>query len=281
MAMNRVQFQPGLSLPAFLASYGSEGQCERALEAARWPDGFVCPRCAGKRCSRFQRHAQAYWQCSHCRQQSSLRSGTVFEHSRLPLTTWLLAMYLLSQSKTNLSALELMRHLGVSYPTAWRMKHTLMQAMAEREAGRRLGGVVQLDDAYLGGERNGGKAGRGSENMRPFVIAVETTQDGRPRQAVFDPVSGCCHQTGAGWRARQAGVGTEPGCAVSGLHDSVGPTRPGAAGKMSNAEKGADPWESLQSLPVTKPSSLTRTGRSRRLPSLSSWPAYGSTESRS
>jgi ribosomal protein L37AE/L43A len=91
--MNRVQFQPGLSLPAFLVQYGSEGQCERALEAARWPDGFVCPRCAGKGCSKFYRHRQAYWQCSQCRHQSSLRSGTVFEHSRLPLRSWLLAMY--------------------------------------------------------------------------------------------------------------------------------------------------------------------------------------------
>ena len=128
-----------MSLLAFLAEYGSEGQCEGALEAARWPDGFVCPRCAGKGCSKFYCHRQAYWQCSQCRHQSSLRSGTVFEHSRLPLRTWLLAMYLLGQSKTNLSALELMRHLGVSYPAAWRMKHKLMQAMDEREAGRKLG----------------------------------------------------------------------------------------------------------------------------------------------
>lgn len=204
MAMNRVQFQPGLSLPAFLAEYGSEDQCESALEAARWPDGFVCPRCAGQGCSKFYRHGQAYWQCSQCRHQSSLRSGTVFEHSRLPLRTWLLAMYLLGQSKTNLSALELMRHLGVSYPAAaWRMKHKLMQAMNAREAGRKLGGVVQLDDAYLGGERNGGKAGRGSENKRPFVIAVETTQDGRPRQTVIDPVPGFTQVALAQWVNRR------------------------------------------------------------------------------
>ncbi|WP_323811034.1 transposase, partial [Xanthomonas translucens] len=97
MAMNRVQFQAGLSLPGFLARYGSEVQCEQALEAARWPDGFTCPRCAAKRCSKFYRYEQAYWQCSQCRHQSSLRSGTVFEHSRLPLRTWLLAMYLLGQ----------------------------------------------------------------------------------------------------------------------------------------------------------------------------------------
>ncbi len=112
------------------------------------------------------------------------------DNSKLPLRTWLLGMYLLGQSKTNLSALELMRHLGVSYPTAWRMKHKLMQAMTQREANRKLGGIVQLDDAYLGGERNGGKAGRGSENKRPFVIAVETTEDGRPLRAVMDPVPG-------------------------------------------------------------------------------------------
>lgn len=209
MAMNRVQFQPGLSLPAFLADYGTVRQCERALEAARWPEGFVCPRCAGKRHSRFHRSEQAYWQCSDCRHQSSLRSGTVFEHSRLPLTTWLLAMYLLGQSKTNLSALELMRHLGVSYPAAWRMKHKLMQAMAEREAGRMLGGVVQLDDAYLGGERNGGKAGRGSENKRPFVIAVETSEDGRPRRAVIDPVAGFTKVALSDWIARRLQPGAD------------------------------------------------------------------------
>ncbi|AAW76608.1 transposase [Xanthomonas oryzae pv. oryzae KACC 10331] len=84
----------------------------------------------------------------------------------------------------------------MSYPTAWPMKHKLMQAMTQREANRKLGGIVQLDDAYLGGERNGGKAGRGSENKRPFVIAVETTEDGRPLRAVM----------GSGPRLHQGGA---------------------------------------------------------------------------
>lgn len=209
MAMNRVQFQPGLSLPAFLKHYGSERQCEQALEASRWPQGFVCPRCAGTAHSRFKRGSATYWQCSACHRQTSLRSGTVMDNSKLPLRTWLLAMYLLGQSKTNLSALELMRHLGVSYPAAWRMKHKLMQAMAEREAGRKLGGIVQLDDAYLGGERNGGKAGRGSENKRPFVIAVETTEDGRPRHAAIDPVPGFTKAALSDWIARRLHPGAD------------------------------------------------------------------------
>lgn len=209
MAMNKVQFQSGLSLPTFLKRYGSEAQCETALQHARWPDGFVCPRCQATAATQFVRCGHRYWQCVACRRQTSLRSGTLMEQSKLPLRTWLLAMYLLGQSKTNLSALELMRHLGVSYPAAWRMKHKLMQAMAEREAGRQLGGVVQLDDAYLGGERNGGKAGRGSENKRPFVIAVETGDDGRPRFAVIDPVPAFSKAALAQWSARRLQPGSD------------------------------------------------------------------------
>ena len=92
MAMNRVQFQPGLSLPAFLKRYGSERQCEQALEASRWPQGFVCPRCAGTAHSRFQRRGATYWQCSACHHQTSLRSGTIMDNSKLSLRTWWLAM---------------------------------------------------------------------------------------------------------------------------------------------------------------------------------------------
>lgn len=202
MAMNRIQFQPGLSLPAFLRRYGSESACTQALQAARWPNGFVCPRCAGSRHAQFVHRGKPMWQCSACRHQCSLRAGTVFDNTKLPLTTWLLALYLLSQSKTNLSALELMRHLGVCYRTAWRLKHKLMQAMTEREADRRLGGLVQVDDAYLGGERNGGKAGRGSENKRPFVIGVSTSDAGHPRHVVITPVPGFTKVALADWAQR-------------------------------------------------------------------------------
>ena len=203
MAMNRVQVQPGLSLPAFLRRYGTEAACTAALQQARWPNGYVCPKCAATRCSQFIRRSKSMWQCSACRHQTSLRAGTVFDNTKLPLTTWLLALYLLSQSKTNLSALELMRPLGVCYRTAWRLKHKLMQAMNEREAPRRLGGLVQIDDAYLGGERNGGKAGRGSENKRPFVIALSTTQDNRPRHVVIEPVDGFTKTALAEWVQRR------------------------------------------------------------------------------
>jgi len=145
MAMNRIQFQPGLSLAGFLDQYATEAACARALRRARWPKGFVCPRCEGRRYSRCaNRHGDRLWQCSACRHQTSLISDTVFASTKLPLTRWFLALYLLTQSKTNMAALELMRHLGVCYRTAWRIKHKVMQAMTEREAQRQLGGVVQM-----------------------------------------------------------------------------------------------------------------------------------------
>jgi ribosomal protein L37AE/L43A len=189
MAMNRVQFQPGLSLAEFLRQFASEAACRRALRRARWPKGFVCPQCGGRAHSRFKRRGRVMWQCSACRHQTSLVAGTVFAETKLPLTTWFLALYLLTQSKTNMAALELMRHLGVCYRTAWRLKHKLMQAMTAREATRRLGGLVQIDDAYLGGELTGGKPGRGSENKQAFVIAVSTDPDGHPHQTVIEPVA--------------------------------------------------------------------------------------------
>ena len=93
----------------------------------------------------------------------------------------------MSQSKNNISALELKRQLGVNYRSAWRIKHKLMQVMVERESTRVLQGNVVIDDAYLGGEHKG-KAGRGSENKVPFVAAVELCDEGHPLVARFDRV---------------------------------------------------------------------------------------------
>jgi hypothetical protein len=106
--------------------------------------------------------------------------GTIFEATKLPLTTWFLAMHLMTQAKNNVSALELKRHLGVRYRTAWLLKHKLMQVMSEREEPRQLNGRVEIDDAYLGGELPGGKSGRGSENKVSFIAAVQTTETGQP-----------------------------------------------------------------------------------------------------
>lgn len=210
MGINVVQFQRGLSMNEFIVRYGTEARCYRALYRARWPKGFRCPACGERARSRFRRGSQVYYQCRACRHQTTLTSGTVFAGSKLPLRTWMLALYLLTSSKTNLAALELMRHLGVNYKTAWRIKHKVMQAMTEREETRRLDGFVQIDDAYLGGERNGGKPGRGSENKQPFLIAVATDETlEHPTFAVIEPVRSFDNASVADWVERRLAPGAE------------------------------------------------------------------------
>ena len=185
MATNRVQFQRGLPMSEFLEHYGTEEGCEESLIASRWPQGFACPVCGGPASCSFRREGRLYWQCASCRHQCSVISSTIFESTKLPLTSWFLAMHLLTQSKNNVSALELGRHLGVSYKTAWLLKHKVMEVMRVREDSRQLSGRVEIDDAYLGGELPGGKPGRGSENKVPFIAAVQTTEDGKPVRACF------------------------------------------------------------------------------------------------
>ena len=139
------------------------------------------------------------FQCNACRHQTSLFAGTAFQGTKRALTVWFLAIYLVSQAKTGLSALALKRPLGVSYPTAWRINHKLMKAMAEREEHYVLAGNVQVDDAYLGGERSGGKVGRGSENKIPFVAAVSLTDQGHPLRIKLTPVPGFTLKAVALW----------------------------------------------------------------------------------
>jgi transposase-like protein len=208
--MNRIQFQPGLSMPEFFRQFGTEAQCEAALEAARWPEGFRCPHCGSAAHCVVRSRGRKLYQCSACRHQSSLIAGTVFQGTKLALTVWLLAIYLISQAKTGLSALALKRQLGVSYPTAWLIHHKLMQAMAEREQGYVLEGQVQVDDAYLGGERSGGKAGRGSENKVPFVAAVSLSDAGHPLRTKLTPVAGFTLTAIKQW----ADASLAPGCMV-------------------------------------------------------------------
>jgi transposase-like protein len=126
MAKNAIQFQSGLSFQDFLAQYGSEAQCEQVLYRLRWPNGFVCTHC-GNTTGCAVRSRKIY-QCHKCHHQTSLTAGTIFHGTKLTLSQWFLAIFLLTQRKQSISAMQLSRDVGVNYDTAWRMKHKLMQA---------------------------------------------------------------------------------------------------------------------------------------------------------
>ena len=179
----------GLSEAEFRERFGTEEACRRALFEMRWPEGLTCPACGGR--SFCELKGRKLFQCGRCKRQVRLTAGTVFRDSKLPLTTWFAAIYHLTQSKGGISSIELGRRLGVRQPTAWLIKHKLMRAMAGREAAKPgLSGRVEVDDAYLGGERSGGKRGRGAAGKTPIVAAVETTADRKPRRLRLTVVEG-------------------------------------------------------------------------------------------
>lgn len=229
MARNKIQFQKGMSLKVFLENYSTEAQCATALYAWRWPEGFKCPLCGhDKSCQIALRSMR---QCNRCHHQTSLIAGTIFQSTKLPLTVWFQAIYFITQEKKGISAMELHRLLGISYNAAWRVKQKLMQVMMERDDKKPLSGFIELDDAYLGGERTGCKPGRGAEGKTPFVAAVETTAEGYPTRIKLSVVKGFRSAELAHWSKQHLVAGstvisdglacfnavTEAGC----LHDKI------------------------------------------------------------
>jgi transcription elongation factor Elf1 len=177
-----------LSVSEFRQRFGTAEQCAVHLARTRWPEGFVCPRCGGRRFSALAR--RGLHQCSACRRQTSLTAETIFHKSRVPLDKWFWAIYRLAQDKKGCSALLLSKELDVCYPTAWLMAHKIRHAMAEKALNNLLQGVVELDDAYLGGARRGqpGYHGRGAKGKTPLLVAVETTADRTPGRAAVAAV---------------------------------------------------------------------------------------------
>ena len=178
MARNRIQFQKGLSEARFQALYGDEERCRALVIDWRWPDGFICPKCRGRACCVVG--SRRLFQCNACRRQTSPMAGTIFNSTKLPLTVWFRAMYLITQTKQGISSIELGRRLGTTQTTAWKIKTKLAEVMRLDNDRTPLDGRVEMDDAYLGGKRSGGKTGRGSPGKRPIVVALQSSDGKRP-----------------------------------------------------------------------------------------------------
>ena len=162
----------------FRSQFPDEAACVQYLTAERWPDGFVCPRCGG--CSRAYVHTRRFHQCAGCGYQCSVTAGTIFHKTRVPLAGWFWAIYRMSQSKKGISALQLSKEIGVSYPTAWLMQHKIRKAMADRDQGYQLAGLVEVDEGYVGGAERGKKrSGRGGQTKSVVAVAVERRAPGQ------------------------------------------------------------------------------------------------------
>ena len=226
----------GLSDEAFREAFGAEEQCRSALSRLRWPDGFVCPACGHS--GHCVLAGRSLYQCYRCKKQTSSTAGTIFHATKLPLTLWFAAVHLIVTAKNGISSVELGRRLGVKQPTAWTMKHKIMAVMARREADTPLSGRVEMDDAYLGGARAGGKRGRGAPGKTPFVAAVSTSPEGRPRKVSWSRSRASASARSraapsAGWppEARSSPTACTAGTRSTGSSEAIARSAPAPGGR--------------------------------------------------
>src|SRR5258708_210420 len=151
-----------LNLIELAQHFSDEDKAREFMDKLGWPDGPVCPKCgeinnayrlAPKPSKKGTHVRKGVWKCAGCREQFTVTVGTIFEDSHIPLNKWLLAYHLLCASKKGMSAHQLHRMLGVAYRSAWFMAHRIRYAMTEEPLSSKLKGVVEIDEAYIGGRR--------------------------------------------------------------------------------------------------------------------------------
>lgn len=160
--------------------FATDEACRAYLFELRWPEGFVCPRCAGHSVWEASRGRLV---CQSCRHQTSVTAGTIFQDTRKPLTLWFRAIWQVTSQKNGASAASVQRILGLrSYQTAWTWMHKLRRAMV-RPGRDKLGGRVEIDETFVGGEDP--RDGTWVEKKAVVVIAAEEdgSRIGRIRMA--------------------------------------------------------------------------------------------------
>ena len=158
------------SLAEFQGRFATEEGCRRYRAACRWPDGFRCPRCGSRDARELAR--RDLFQCGSCRHQASVTAGTVLHRTHVPLQLWFAAAYLVTTHTPGFSAVQLQRQLGLGrYEPAWAMLQRLRRAMLRPERDR-LSGVVEVDEAYVGGVEEGRRGGRRRDSSKSIVVAA-------------------------------------------------------------------------------------------------------------
>jgi hypothetical protein len=160
-----------LTLPQFQKRFSTEEACLNAIFQARWPRGFICPKCKHDDGIRLRCRPRIV-ECSACHRQSSITSDTLFHGSHLALTSWFLCIYLFAQDKGGASATRLSNQVGISYPTAWLVLQRLRVAMQTRDENLTLAGYIELDEAFFGGRSRNQKVRKSPFNGKKTVLVL-------------------------------------------------------------------------------------------------------------
>ena len=144
----------------FFAQFPSDKACLEHLFNVRFGQGHECPKC--ERSAKWYRLAsEQAFSCQWCGHHIHPMVGSIFEKSSTPLQLWFYAVFLFTTTRNGVAAKELQRQLGVTYKTAWRMGHKIREQMALVDGDGMLGGMVEVDETYVGGYMRGGQGGKG------------------------------------------------------------------------------------------------------------------------
>jgi transposase-like protein len=136
------------TLAEFLEHFKDEKTCRDYFAATRFRNGEYCPHCGHKEIYNF-RNGKRY-RCASCKEDFTIKTGTVFGESKVPLRKWFIAIYLLSTTSKGISSVQLAKHVGVTQKTSWFMDHRLRSAM--KQNGGQLFGTIEVDETYVGGQ---------------------------------------------------------------------------------------------------------------------------------
>ena len=162
------------------AKFATDEQCLQYIQEMRWPDGVIrCPECGEKNITRVERSAESkgknkrgwFYLCLEktCHNQFTPTSGTIFHDTHLPLIVWFQAITLMLNAKKGISAKQLQRDLGIGgYKTAWYLNHRIREVMQEGSIPK-LGGIVEIDETYIGGKQKGKGVWYGKKQKQPVI----------------------------------------------------------------------------------------------------------------
>src|SRR5215472_8942796 len=166
------------SLTEFEQRFGDEATCAEYLAAIRWPDGFLCPSCGGRKAWRLESKPWTY-ECAYCSRQTSVTAGTIMHRSKLPLTTWFWATFVMATQPNGISALQLQHELSLgSYKTAWLLCTKLRRAMVA--PGRNpLSGLVEVAKTEIAcrSKHNRAAGSESGEHGKLVVVGAVEVQD--------------------------------------------------------------------------------------------------------
>ena len=185
---------PQFSFTRFCKEFSTEEACVAHLVKLRWNNNPVCSHC-GTIGQSWKVDRPRYWRCKACNSHFSITEGTPMEDSKLSLTIWFQAIYLIATSSKGVSAVVLSRQLGISYKTAWFLGHRIRR-MLEESAQNQLKGILEVDEMYDGKRGNPKKmpnqrddddqnpTGRGGTKKKMIVTMVERGKNGRAKAMV-------------------------------------------------------------------------------------------------